>query len=116
VVDPEQQPLERVMGAEVGRFLCGLHEGQGVVFHLGETVARVDGRNVTLSRGLNVDADFIVLGVGVRSSLAQAKQAGLRTDRGIVVDEYLQTSMLGVFTAGDIARWPDPHSGGTRSV
>ena len=111
VVAPEQQPLERVLGAELGKVVRRLHEEQGVVFHLGETVKRADGRVVTLSGGSTLDADFLVLGVGVRPSLALAERAGLAMDRGIAVTEYLETSVPGVFAAGDVARWPDPHSG-----
>jgi len=112
VVSPDKQPLERVMGPEVGRFIRQLHESQGVVFHLGQTVGRVDGRRVTLSDASVVEeADFLVIGVGVRPSIALAEQAGLAMDRGIAVNEYLETSVSGIYAAGDVARWPDPHSG-----
>jgi len=99
------------MGPDVGLFLRGLHESHGVVFHLGSTVSRFNGRSVTLSNGTIVDADFVVLGVRVRPSIALAERAGLAIDRGIAVNDYLETSVPGIFAAGDVARWPDPHSG-----
>ncbi len=111
VVAPGNQPLERVMGPEVGLFVRKLHEAHGVTFHLGETVTRVNGRAVSLTSGTILETDFLVLGVGVRPSLILAEQAGLAIDRGIEVNEYLETSVAGIFAAGDAARWPDPHTG-----
>jgi NADPH-dependent 2,4-dienoyl-CoA reductase/sulfur reductase-like enzyme len=111
VVAPEREPLEKVMGGDVGRFIRSLHESKGVRFHLGVTVTEIDSQTATLSDGSKIVADLAIVGVGVRPNLALAEAAGLTMDKGVVVDEYLQTSVPGIFAAGDIARWPDPRTG-----
>jgi len=111
VVAPEARPMEKILGAEVGDFVRRLHEDHGVTFHLGTTATAIDARSVTLRNGERVPADLVVIGVGVRPAIALAEAAGLAVDRGVTVDEYLQTSVPGIFAAGDIARWPDRLTG-----
>jgi apoptosis-inducing factor 3 len=111
VVAPDAVPMAKVLGPEVGRYIQKLHESHGVTFHLGTTVASVAGTSFTLANGQQLQADFLVAGVGVRTSVQLAQRAGLEVEDGVMVDEYLQTSAAGVYAAGDIARWPDPHSG-----
>jgi NADPH-dependent 2,4-dienoyl-CoA reductase/sulfur reductase-like enzyme/nitrite reductase/ring-hydroxylating ferredoxin subunit len=111
VIGRETCPMAKILGMQVGNFIRNLHEAHGVTFHLGTTVGSIDAQGVTLQSGERIAADFIVIGIGVRPSTALAERAGLAIDRGIAVDEYLQTSMPGIFAAGDIARWPDRLTG-----
>jgi 3-phenylpropionate/trans-cinnamate dioxygenase ferredoxin reductase subunit len=111
VVAPESTPMERVLGADLGAFVRELHEKNGVRFHLGSTVQKIDRDHVTLSDGARVPAELVVVGIGVRPSTELAAAAGVACDRGVLVDEMLRTSAPGVWAAGDLARWPDPSSG-----
>jgi NADPH-dependent 2,4-dienoyl-CoA reductase/sulfur reductase-like enzyme len=111
VVAPDAVPMERVLGREIGGLVRRIHEDHGVHFHLGTTATSIDASAVELKTGAKIAADLVVIGVGVRPNLHLAEKAGLAIDRGIAVNEFLETNVPGIFAAGDLARWPDPHSG-----
>jgi NADPH-dependent 2,4-dienoyl-CoA reductase/sulfur reductase-like enzyme/nitrite reductase/ring-hydroxylating ferredoxin subunit len=116
VIGPQARPLERVLGPEFGDMIKAIHEERGVKFHFGTSASSIDERGITLESGEIIVADLVVAGIGVRPDVELASRAGLTVDNGIVVDEYLRTSAPGIFAAGDIARWPDPHTGNSIRV
>jgi 3-phenylpropionate/trans-cinnamate dioxygenase ferredoxin reductase subunit len=107
VVDVEELPLQRSLGAQMGRFYRDLHADHGVEMHLGIGVERLRGgtavNEVVLANGHRFAADVVVAGVGAHPRDELAAAAGIRVDDGVVTDQTLATSVAGVFAAGDIA-------------
>ena len=111
VVSLDECPLEKVLGPDLGDFIRGLHQEHGVIFHMERSLTSIGQQTVTLSGGAEIEADLVVIGVGVRPRTALAEAAGLPVERGVLVDEYLETPVPGIYCAGDAARWRGEHGG-----
>jgi len=111
VVGKDVVPLEKVLGREFGQFIKDLHEQHGVRFMLSATPQVIREDRVELSNGQAIEAEIVVLGVGVLPRTKLAQEAGLAVDNGIIVDEALRTSAPDIYAAGDVARYPDAISG-----
>lgn len=110
VVAPEEVPLAALIGDALGRFVQDLHEEHGVDFRLGRGVNEIGQKAVTLDDGAVIPADLVVVGIGVVPRTGLADEAGLDTDKGVIVNEHLRTSDPNIWAAGDIARYPGPDS------
>ncbi len=112
MIDPLSTPLERVLGPEVGRYFAALHRGHGVDLRLGTGVDAIVGTDhvegVRLSDGTTIDADVVVIGVGVTPNIELAREAGLEVAGGVVVDRTLRTGHPAVHAAGDITEAEHP--------
>ena len=110
-----RNPLEHVLGSELGAMYGRAHEEHGVKLITGTTVTGFDGRShVTAVRtdgGGNVPVDLVVVGIGAEPRVELAKRAGLAVDNGVLVDERLETSVPGIFAAGDVANATHPSYG-----
>jgi 3-phenylpropionate/trans-cinnamate dioxygenase ferredoxin reductase component len=113
LIDPAPAPLHRVLGDEIGEMFARLHSDHGVQLRLRTGVTELVGTDtvdhVVLSDGEVQAVDVVVIGVGVLPGVELAAAAGLKVDNGIVVDEHLQTSVPGVYAAGDVASAWHPH-------
>jgi NADPH-dependent 2,4-dienoyl-CoA reductase/sulfur reductase-like enzyme/nitrite reductase/ring-hydroxylating ferredoxin subunit len=105
VVARDEVPMERALGREFGEFITGLHRDHGVQFHLQASPSGFDGGVLTLADGTRIVADLLIVGAGVAPRIALASAAGLAVENGILVDARLQTSVAGIYAAGDVARY-----------
>jgi NADPH-dependent 2,4-dienoyl-CoA reductase/sulfur reductase-like enzyme/nitrite reductase/ring-hydroxylating ferredoxin subunit len=108
VVGREAHPLERALGPALGTRLQQLHESHGVLFHLERQPREIGEKAVLLDDGRRLETSLVILATGVQPNTDLAAAAGLATHDGILVDRHLETSVPGIFAAGDVARWPDP--------
>jgi 3-phenylpropionate/trans-cinnamate dioxygenase ferredoxin reductase subunit len=108
-------PLERVLGPELGAIYRDIHIDHGVDFIGDARVEAIEGdgtvANVRLAGDRRIEADFVVVGVGVQPRVQLAQSAGLHIENGVVCDERLQTSAENVYAAGDVANARHPFLG-----
>jgi NADPH-dependent 2,4-dienoyl-CoA reductase/sulfur reductase-like enzyme len=113
VVSPESVPFEKILGRQLGQRIQALHEENGVKFCLGQKATGFRGQEtveaVELENGQTIPADLVVVGIGIEPATDNFQSLQLDSDGSVRVDDHLQ-STTGVFAAGDIARFPDPHS------
>jgi NADPH-dependent 2,4-dienoyl-CoA reductase/sulfur reductase-like enzyme len=107
VLEMLEKPLVRVLGPEVADVFIDLHDAHGVDLRTGVAVSAVtssEGRAVVqLEGGASLEADLLVVGVGIAPNVELAQAAGLEVSDGVVVDEHLRTAHPDVFAAGDVA-------------
>ena len=115
VVEMESTPLAQVLGARMGALIGALHRDQGVELRMGVALSGIEGgdrvERLLLSDGSNVEADLVVIGIGVSPETDWLEGSGLSLDDGVVCDEFCEAALAsgsGVFAAGDVARWYNP--------
>ena len=110
-VSPELEPLAKPFGPDLSATILETHRQNGTTLMLGRTITAIEDHAVRLDDGTRLAADLVIIGVGVAPRTTLAEAAGLAVDNGVTVDRYLRTSDPNIHAAGDIACWPDPHSG-----
>ncbi len=114
VVAPDAVPFEKILGPEIGRLFQNIHVENGIKFRLAASVVDFAGiekvRAVVLENGERLEADLVVVGVGVKPATGFLEGVDLHKDGGVIVDEHLRAAD-GVYAAGDIAYFPHPLTG-----
>jgi 3-phenylpropionate/trans-cinnamate dioxygenase ferredoxin reductase subunit len=110
---------DRLMGRgvphSISQYFLDLHLSNGVDIHLGTGVERIEGDGVvsgiTTSTGEHLDADMVVIGIGIIPETDLAEDAGLKVKNGIIVDEFCRTSATDIYAAGDVTSHFSPFAG-----
>ena len=119
MIEMAEAPFERSLGAEMGQVLADVHRDHGVDLRLGVGCQEIVGgdkvESVTLTDGTSLDADVVVVGIGVIPNIEWLEGSGLSLGNGVVCDE---TSLAapGIVAAGDVAEWPNGHFGDVMRV
>lgn len=112
VVEPLKLPLAHILGDDIGRVFESFHRERGVKMYFEELVTGFEGdsrvQRVIARSGRQLECDFVVVGVGVEPVVEVVEGTGVKLDNGIVVDEYCQTNIAGIYAAGDVARHYHP--------
>lgn len=107
IVAPDALPLARILGTEIGAVYRDLHSENGVTWRLGDGVAALEGagrvERVRTKAGDTIACELVVAGIGVTPRVALAEQAGIAVENGVLADQHLQSSVPGIYAAGDIA-------------
>ncbi|MDX2937788.1 NAD(P)/FAD-dependent oxidoreductase [Streptomyces ipomoeae] len=117
VLEAREQPMQRVLGPELGSWFADVHRAHGVEVRTGAHIVEMTGRAgewwILLADGSEVTTPVVLAGVGMAPATELAERAGCAVADGVVVDEYCRTSVPGVFAAGDMAVHPDAFLGTT---
>ena len=111
VVSPGHEPMAKTFGSDLGAAVLEIHRRNGTKFVFGREITAIEDREVRLDDGTRLGADLVIIGVGVTPRTRLAEEAGLDLGSGVTVDRFLRTSDPDIHAAGDIACWPDAHSG-----
>lgn len=107
MVEAAARPLQGVLGDELGDWFTGLHRAEGVDLRTNCTVERIEGNGrverLHLSDGETIEADHVVVGIGVQSNTEWLAGSGLATRNGVPVDRHGRSAIAGVLAAGDAA-------------
>ena len=111
-IEPSKTPLARVLGEDVGQCLADLHRAHGVRTVFEDTVVAFEGTSrverVLTKGGRRLDCDFVVVGIGIDPVVDVLDGSGIHVDNGVLVDEYCQTNVSGIYAAGDVANHYHP--------